>query len=185
MILLWCFAHVWRVRRAIPDRAYFKHIDMTSLIKADLKRNHGFRCAIRGLINYRFARTLALRGLPIRRVIDWFENHPMDRGWNYGFNQYFPDADRWGYTGFFPAGQSYRPTQQESAANILPAKHLVIGEGFVADLCEFNKKLEVETAPAFRYQNLPSLKPSRSRHRSCAGGNAVLPGDVPASTRCS
>ena len=156
--LRWCFGHLKRMRRLKIPSCRFKSFEVTSLVTADIKRRTAFRCAVRGLMNYRFAGRLRDLGFRISKSIDWFENHPMDRGWNAGFNSFFPNSSRAGYTGFFPAGQSYRPTIHELNAGILPPTHLLLGEGFKDDLREFHPNCQIETAPAFRYQFLPSLE---------------------------
>ena len=155
--LRWCFGHLKRTKKLKIPSCRFRGLEVTSLVKADIKRRAAFRCAVRGLMNYRFAKRLKDLGFCISKSIDWFENHPMDRGWNAGFNTFFPDSRRAGYTGFYPAGQSYRPTIHELNAGILPPTHLLLGDGFKDDLREFHPDCRIQTAPAFRYQFLPNL----------------------------
>jgi hypothetical protein len=155
--MFWCFGHLIRLSRIDLKGSRFRNFDVTALVQADINKRSAFRCALRGLMNFRFAKNLRFNGVKVSKSIDWFENHPMDRGWNAGFNEFFPDARRVGYTGFYPAGQSYRPTVHESKAGVLPPKHLIIGEGFIEDLSEFHPDCKIETAPAFRYQYLPAL----------------------------
>ena len=154
----WCFGHLRRTKKLRLPTCNFRDLEVTSLLKADIKRRAAFRCAVRGLMNYRFAHRLREIGIRVSKSIDWFENHPMDRGWNAGFNTFFPESRRVGYTGFYPAGQSYRPTTHEYNAGILPPTHLLLGDGFKDDLREFHPDCHIETAPAFRYQFLPSLE---------------------------
>ncbi|MGI9316637.1 MAG: hypothetical protein ACR2QW_04825 [bacterium] len=164
--MLWCFGHLFRINKYKLTTSKFRGMEVSSLINADIRRRAGFRCAVRGLMNYRFACSLKRYGVPIHKIIDWFENHPLDRGWNAGFNDFFPSTKRVGYTGFYPAGQSYRPTEYEYKAGVLPPKHLLLGEGFNEDLCEFFPDCSVETAPAFRYQHLPDLNQRAPRSDS-------------------
>lgn len=160
--MVWCFGHLTRIKQVRPTVPLFRNIDIGGLVDADINRRSAFRCAVRGLMNYRFARALKRRDVRISSAIDWFENHPMDRGWNAGFNTYFPDVRRVGYTGFFPAGQSFRPTVHEYNSGLLPPQHLIMGAGFGAELSEFFPHCKIATAPAFRYSDLPALNPNRS-----------------------
>ena len=155
--LRWCFGHLKRTKKLKIPPCRFRGLEVTSLVRADIKRRAAFRCAVRGLMNYRFAKRLKDLGFCISKSIDWFENHPMDRGWNAGFNTFFPGSRRAGYTGFYPAGQSYRPTIHELNAGVLPPTHLLLGDGFKDDLREFHPDCHIQTAPAFRYQYLPNL----------------------------
>jgi hypothetical protein len=156
--MVWCFGHLNRLKKLEIPSCNFRGFDVTFLVTADIRRRAAFRCAVRGLMNYRFAQRLRDLGIRISKSIDWFENHPMDRGWNAGFNTFFPDSRRVGYTGFYPAGQSYRPTVHEFNAGVLPPTHLLLGDGFKDDMREFYPECRIETAPAFRYQHLPPLE---------------------------
>ena len=156
--IFWCFWHWGRIRKTRLDKVIYKNIDITTLTRNEIKSNSAYRCAVRGLLNYRFIRSLKRHGIIIRKAIDWFENHPLDRGWNAGLNQFFPGVNSVGYTGYYPAGQSYRPTREEFNAGILPQKQLVIGKGFNQDISEFFDNCVVESAPALRYTQLPALR---------------------------
>ncbi len=165
--LAWCFGHLFRLHRALPARATFRGLELAGLVREDVHRRLGFRCAVRGLMNYRFARALHEAGARPSLVVDWFENHPMDRGWNAGFNRWFDSVPRAGYTGFYPAGMSYRPTEGERRAGILPPRFLLIGEGFCADMGEFLADCPWSPAPAFRY---PEWSAARETCKNDADG---------------
>ena len=162
--LLWCFGH-WRRIKTLPlKNTRYLDIELKQLIVAEIRSRSAFRCALRGLVNYRFAKALSRAGVPIAKSIDWFENHPLDRGWNAGFNTFFPDINTVGYTGFFPAGQSYRPSAREYEAGILPKSHSIIGDGFRADMSEFFAGCAIEPGPALRYLRLPSIPKRVGQH---------------------
>lgn len=167
--LAWCFLHIFRLRGAMPRRAWFRDMDLTRLVREDVGRRLGFRCAVRGLMNYRFAGALARAGIRPALIIDWFENHPMDRGWNAGFNRYFGDTPRAGYLGFYPSGMAYRPTAGERRAGLLPPRFLLIGDGFRRDMAEFLPDIRCDRAPAFRYPQWPASAPARA-----AGGSRAV-----------
>lgn len=166
--IFWCFGHLTRINRVTITNTRFRNIDVKNLVRADITRRRAFRCAVRGLMNYRFAKSLKRNGIRVRKAIDWFENHPLDRGWNAGFNNYYPESSRVGYTGFYPAGQSFRPTVRESAGGILPSEHFIIGEGFFSDFREFHPECKLSIAPAFRYSGMPDLR------RREAGDSRIL-----------
>ena len=48
-------------------------------------------------LRYRF-----LKKYKITTAINWFENQPLDKGWNFGMNKYYPDANTHAYIGFLP-----------------------------------------------------------------------------------
>lgn len=151
--LAWVFLHWFRIRRLSATPKYVGDVDLFPLVAEELTSNRAFRCALRGLLNYRFAKAVKEAGIAIHTVVDWFENHPMDRGWNAGFRrQYGRDARVLGYLGFFPAFQAARPTPEEYLARVIPEEFKVMGPALEADLVEFCTSLKVGAAPAFRFQ---------------------------------
>ena len=41
-----------------------------------------------GLVNFKFAKSLHVYKVPVKKVVNWFENQSLDKGWNYGFRFY-------------------------------------------------------------------------------------------------
>jgi surface carbohydrate biosynthesis protein (TIGR04326 family) len=152
--IAWCCGYLFRRRSIDLSGARFKGLDLTQIVAADLNESAGFRCALRGLLNYRFIRNLSRRGLRLSRSIDWFENHPMDRGWNAAVNQYYGSDIAFGYQGFFPALPAARPTEAEYDAGVVPHEIIMMGAAFEADTREFCQDIRVTTGPAFRYASL-------------------------------
>jgi len=152
--IAWCCGFAFRRRRIDLSGARFKGLDLSRIVAADLKESAGFRCALRGLVNYRFIGNLSRRGVRLSRAIDWFENHPMDRGWNAAVNQYYGPDIAFGYQGFFPALAAARPTEAEYEAAAVPHEVIMMGAAFEADTREFCQDIRVTTGPAFRYASL-------------------------------
>jgi hypothetical protein len=151
---IWCSAHWIRVRRLRLAQCHFRGVEMSRFLRAELRRAGGFRCAVRGLINYRFARGVKNAGARVVHAIDWYENHPMDRGWNAGFKEFFPTARTTGYQGFYASFPAARPAVHEYRANLVPDEVAIMGPCFQKDVTEFFPDCKVVTAPAFRYQCL-------------------------------
>lgn len=152
--IAWVIGYLVRIRGWRIGSMSLAGIDVGPLVDEDLRDARSFRCAMQGLINYRFARRIAAMGGRVRVAIDWFENHPMDRGWNAGFRRYFPAADLKGYQGFYPSFPAARPTAHERAAGVLPDEIVTIGESMLGDVKEFDATLSVSVGPAFRYRHI-------------------------------
>lgn len=151
--MLWSFAHWYRVRRLPVGPANFRGIELGPLIRQELGSSRGFRCAVRGLMNYRFAAAVSRHGISPACVVDWFENHPMDRGWNAGWRHFHRRSPPRiiGYQGFFAAFPAARPTPCERRAGLVPDCVYVTGDGFRSEVREFDPELRTAVAPAFRY----------------------------------
>ena len=94
--------------------------------------------------------------IKIETSINWFENQGMDKGWNRGLHDFFPEAIKKGYLGMI-ISKHYLPmfpTIAEAKANVLPDTLLVVGTGFKEQMKEFYPGLSVKTAPAFRFQGV-------------------------------
>lgn len=160
--LFWCFAHWYRIRQLPVDDIVYHGINFKALILEDLKGSRSFRCAVEGLQNYVFAETIVASKLKISRTIDWFENHPLDRGWNAGFSQNKKEICVVGYEGYYPAQANQRSTQHESQEKlgIIPQIIFTMSDGFRVDIQQFDETVKVQEGPAFRYAQMHNVKPS-------------------------
>ena len=85
------------------------------------------------------------------------ENQINDRGWNYGFNKYFPDVETKGYRGLIPSDlllSEMYPTEDENINGMLPKKICVIGPSLKDQIKKYIKNVDIEVAPAFRFQHI-------------------------------
>ena len=133
------------------------NVDFSPLIREEIFSMRGYVNAFESLLNYRFARKLKKKGVNIRLVVDWFENQVIDKGWNIGFNKFYPETMTKGYRGIVPAYQylsQWSPTIVEMEGGVLPKQINVIGKKFVEPSKEFAHNINVSVAPAFRFQYL-------------------------------
>ena len=147
------FGHIWRIWKLKIPHVRFNQVDFSILVKEELHSLNGLGSAILALLNYRFSFRLFQTGVRIRRVINWFENQVHDKGWNAGFQQFFPKIECIGFQGFITSSHylcSY-PTEFEHQNGLLPSEIAVIGEGHVNSRKEFFPNLKVNVVPAFRF----------------------------------
>ena len=97
------------------------------------------------MLNFSFARALKNENIQIKKVINWFENQTVDKGWNYGFRKFHPNVQTVGYQGFFYYGQylNQTPTETEDKAKVIPHKIFVNSKIFVKLRKEFYKKANI------------------------------------------
>ena len=111
---------------------------------------------MKAILNYRFFRRLKKLDIKIETAINWFENQGLDKGWNCGLHDFFPETKIKGYLGMI-ISQHYLPmfpTIIEAESKVIPDTLYVIGKGLEESIKEFYPELSVQTAPAFRFQGV-------------------------------
>ncbi|HLF97487.1 MAG TPA: hypothetical protein VI457_10120 [Methylococcaceae bacterium] len=150
---LFALLHPFRLRRP-RGSIEFLGMDVGPLVREALAESCAGSGSIEGLLRYRFAQRLQEKGYRLQRVVEWFENQEIDHGANAGWRRFFPDTPVIGYQGFF-ASRHYLcmfPLTREAHLRLLPNRVAVMGPGLVEAAREFCPELEVETAPAFRFE---------------------------------
>jgi hypothetical protein len=108
------------------------------------------------LSNYVFIKKLKNSSLRIIKAINWFENQPKDKAWNYTFRKYFSNVETIGYQGFtnYPEYINTIPSDFEFKSRVIPKKIIVISKCYINSRKEFCKILKIEDGPALRFQKL-------------------------------
>ncbi|SVD46481.1 uncharacterized protein METZ01_LOCUS399335, partial [marine metagenome] len=152
--IIYAFCHFIRVFMIKINSAFVLDVDISSLVKEELKSINNFDGAVISLLNYRFARSLRKNGIRLKLVVNWFENQVVDKGWNAGFAHYYPNVKRVGYRGFFPSDLYLCtfPSKYENESKVLPSVIAVIGKKLIDSTKEFDSSLKLEVVPAFRFQ---------------------------------
>lgn len=153
---LWAFLYPMRAFKFFPKKTLFEGKDITPIIRHAFWSTLFSNGSIEGLLKYRFAKRLKEKNIPIRLIVDWFENQAIDKGSNLGFRKYYPNEPIIGYV----CGLASRyylgltPTAGEQKAKVTPHQAAVCG----CKILETQKKLSPATnfclAPAFRMQYL-------------------------------
>ena len=167
--ILFAIGHCFRIMRIRVKPIHILGIDIAPLIREDINSMKGLDNAVIALLNYRFVRRLKERSVRLRLVIDWFENQVVDRGWNAGFNLFYPDVKTIGYSGQIPSPNylcSF-PSECENINGLLPSEIAVVGKSLVAATKEFVSDLNVKTAPSFRFKHIWKQDTTRPNPRYC------------------
>jgi len=154
--ILFAIGHCFRIMRIRVKPIHILGIDIAPLIREDINSMKGLNNAVIALLNYRFVRRLKERSVRLRLVIDWFENQVVDKGWNAGFNSFYPNVKTVGYSGQIPSSNylcSF-PSECEKINGLLPSEIAVVGKGLVESTKEFVSELNVKTAPSFRFKHV-------------------------------
>ena len=134
----------------------YKSWDINNLINEEISKSSDFSSAFISLLNYKFFQKISNKKIKISKIINWFENQTVDKGWNYGARMFYPESQILGYQGFTHYSQYMNtiPTKYEEESKVLPKKILTIGKAYKNLKKEFFKKANISVAPALNYQFL-------------------------------
>ena len=151
---LYSFLHCFRILKIKIQNANFNEIDYTQMIYENFKTFKTYNASVLALLNYRFVKKLKEIDHPVKVVINRFENQIIDKGWNAGFQKYFPQIKIIGYQSFImpPYYLCGYPTLHEKQNRKLPNQIAVMGEGYIDFKKEFCEDLDFIVAPAFGFQ---------------------------------
>ncbi len=149
----------FKIRRINFNKFKFKDLNIGSILQSDFRRNI-FTSSF-SILNYRFFRRLKENKVKLRLVVNWFENQPIDHSFNKGIKDFYPETYSIGYQGYIKATDYnfyVQPTKYENENGIIPDAIAVVGDGLKKQIKIFYSKLNVITAPAFRFKGIWDLK---------------------------
>ncbi len=148
----------FKIRRINFNKFKFKDFNIGPVLQSDF-RCHIFTSAF-SVLNYRFFRRLKESKVKLGLVVDWFENQPIDHGFNKGIKDFYPETYSIGYQGYIISTDFnfyIQPTKYETENGIIPDAIAVVGNGLKKQIKRFDSKLKVITAPAFRFKSVWDL----------------------------
>lgn len=135
----------------------WRGFDLVPLVRTELAETRfNFSCSS-GMAMYRFTARLAKARIPVARIVDWFENQPLDKLLNLGATRFLPATDVVAHQGFATQRQVdffLNPSRQEVACHVCPATIYVMGPSHEAATKEGNPDLKVMVGPAFRFSQI-------------------------------
>lgn len=146
-----------RVRYSKKEPLVIRNIDVTAMVRHELLQTRIHPSAYKGMLNYYFARKLKAKINRLDLFIDWNENQPIDKGLVKGIRAFHPGTPIKGYQGYIVSTNFnfyIQPTDFEVENGVIPDEICVVGDGLKQRISEFSNKINVVTAPAFRFQGV-------------------------------
>jgi hypothetical protein len=115
--------------RIKTKKLMFKDFNILWLIKEDLIKNQYNNSTLAGILNYRFFKRIKEHGVKLKMVVDWFENQPIDKGFNLGVHTFYPDIRHLGYKGYLISEDFnfyINPTSFEVSKHLIPKEIRVV-----------------------------------------------------------
>ena len=154
---LFAFTSLIKIKKIKFDNFSILEYNVGPLLKTHFCRNVLNGSSLFGLLNYRFFRRLKESGVKLRKVVDWNENQVIDRGFNKGLKDYYPNVPSVGYQGYIVSSDfnfHLHPTKWEVDSAIIPDEIAVVGKELVQDAKKYYKDLNVSAVPAFRFNGV-------------------------------
>lgn len=155
--ILSSFFQALKQRKLSPrEEVSFKGWSLSSLLREELKRPTSFGSSLGAFLIHRFTHRLKEKGYQVAKAIDWHENQVIDKAWNHGFRNQFPEARLIGYQGMLVSEMYLHkyPLDAEVIGGYEPDELLGVGARVSAELKEFSGLLKTGVGPAFRFQQV-------------------------------
>ena len=158
--IIFCFFYIFRRKKFYIEYSNYKKWNLSNIIKEDFSRYANFQAILVSILNYCFAKNLNKKNIKLKKIINWFENTTVDKGWNFGFRKFYPNTPVLGYQGYTLYRQfiCLHPSNAEYLFKVIPNKIIVIGKAYKKIRKEFCKNLKIDVGPALRFDHLFSLK---------------------------
>lgn len=158
-----------RMKKIIFDKYTFRGLKIEPILNFEFYNSRFNSNSFLSFLNYLFFKRLYESNIKLQHVINWFENQIIDRGFNKGINDYYPDIKSLGMIGYIPSFSfkdfHLQPIPIESKYGVLPHKIGVVANDLIHEIKKYYEKLDIITVPAFRYSNFPKIKINLSKSK--------------------
>ena len=154
--LLYYFSYPYRLKKFKKSFKKLNRFQLSALIQEEIFYNRNLFSVFLGMSNFSFFKNLHLKSIKIRKVINWFENQPMDKGFNYGLRKFFPSTLSLGYQGFtnYPEYMNTCPSITEFKSKVIPKQIIICGNVYKKLRKEFCNDLQIINGPALRAEKI-------------------------------
>jgi len=161
--VIYAFGHKKRAKKMVIQKISLLGYEFSNLVEEELNNHNDINTVIESILTYRFIARFQQTGSKVRLAIDWFEGQALDKAWNMGFKNFFPQTKRIGYrpTESFPLYLSSYPIPIEREAHVIPDVMALQGKGTVFSVKEFLPNLETILIPSFKCQYVWEFKENK------------------------
>jgi hypothetical protein len=147
--------------RDVKKNTYLENVNLNILIKNDMINSFCNFNYFYGLINYKFFSILKKKGFEFKKIINWNENQPADKGFVLGAKSFVPNVQLIGYSSSFVNFNFFfdrQPLPEEVKKNYIPNTMYLPSKKYFKDFNEYSKDLiSLQEAPLFRFENLRKI----------------------------
>lgn len=145
-----------RKKKLFVNNFFYKNMNLSCLINNQIDKNDNLNASMLGIQNFLFMKKISESKIKINKIINWFENTAIDKGFNYGSNIFLKDVENIGYQGFtsYKEFMCIDPLDYEKKNKLLPKKIICIGKNLINSRKEFCKNLNIFVGPALRFEHV-------------------------------
>ena len=167
--VIYAFGHKKRVKKIIIQKISLLGYEFSNLVEEELNNHADINTVIESILTYRFIARFHQAGKKVRLAIDWFEGQNLDKAWNMGFYNFFPNTKTIGYraTESFPLYLSSYPIPIEGETHVIPDIMALQGKGTVFTVKEFFPNLDTILIPSFKSQYVWEFKENKLSQSKC------------------
>ncbi len=156
-----------RVKNFNLKNLYFEGLNIEDLIRNELNKNKFSQPSLIALLNFFCFKRMKEEKVDLCKVIDWYENQIVDKGFNYGKNYFFPKIISKGYIGLnsiLEINPNFIPSKFEISKNISPNQICLISPKYFEIYKKVKKDIKFCLAPAFRNFSLFDQKHLKNKN---------------------
>lgn len=142
------------------DSFLFREFKIGPLLKSDYSMNISNGNSFKGILNFYFFKRAKELDVKFKLIVNWFENQPLDKGFNFGVRTFYPNTKAIGFQPFLQdLNFSFHlcPTKLEEEKLVIPKLIVVIGEKYKKLIKTFYSDLNVTSGPSIRYKYLYNI----------------------------
>lgn len=143
-------------------------LDISFIIKDEILSNANNRNSFLGILSYFLFKRLKQNNIEFDKIIDWYENSPLDKGFYYGVNKYYPKTKTLGYQGFILSHEFnfyFKPEKIEIKNKLSPKVVGIQGDKIRTKFKSRGENIKLQLCPAFRYQHLYNFINIRKKNK--------------------
>ena len=165
---LFSIKYYFRIKKLNLGKCYLKNVEFSSLVTSELNNLKNINAIYLGIQNYLFAKKLKQNNVKIEKIINWFENSNVDKGWNMGFQKFYSKSKILGYQGYFIEKEwlYLDPSNSEYKYKVIPKEIVCIGSNLVKSRKEHCKNLKIVNGLNLRFKNMEKIKKTRKNKNS-------------------
>jgi hypothetical protein len=150
--LIFSLLYYRRIKKIKIINIKISKYDITDIINNCLFNPKDHFTIQESLLTYRFIYRVYKHKLKVKRAIDWFEGHIVDKAWNLGFHNFFPQAKTVAYRAFnsFPLYLCSYPTLLEYKIGAVPKVFALQSKKTEESVKEFIPELQTILIPSYK-----------------------------------
>ena len=146
----------------LKKNIYLENVNLNILIKNDLSNSFCDFNYFYGIINYMYFYNLKKKNFRFKKIINWNENQPADKGFVLGVKSFFPKTRLIGYSSSFNNFDFFfdrQPLFEEVKKKYIPSEMYLPTKKYFKFFNKYSKNsISLKEGPLYRFEKLKRIK---------------------------